>query len=306
MKHLSLLLALGAAAFCPAAEPETVFRELAREVLPAAAQFREKGPLSWEIRDNSGAAVGMLHQERIGDDRRQQGFGGTVEIALVVGGDGRIAAVLVGRNRETPAFLDRVVGAGFLKKWNGMTMKEAADAQVDSVTSATYTSSAIAHGVKTLAAALADEAAPANAEKSPSSGRRALEAEAAALERDIGKSCRILSLGTLLLDQWHNRRAEELELREILLLQGREAAEKFAATRRMTVSDHAALTAKRGTPLAAALAACRASATEENRQRLRKEIAAELDERIAALIEQNREHAQAILAAQKRLGDIRK
>lgn len=305
-----LLLSIGtlfAVLICAAAEPADVFRKGVKELMPAAARFRESAPLSWEVLDGSGAKLGMLHQERIADSERKRGFGGTVEIALVTAPDGKIAGVLVGKNQETPGFLKRVVNAGFLMKWNGMTMRDAAEARVDAVTSATYSSGAIAHGVKTLAATLAADAkaAPADGAKIAAKATTA-SPETQALEAKIAESERILARGSLLLAQWHNRRAEELELREILLLRGRDAAKKFADARRMTVSDHAATAAKRDPALAAALAACRKSGSDADRQALRKAIAAELDRRITALIAQNAEHAGILLDARQRLREIPK
>ena len=303
MKH-KLLLSIGtlfAVLFCAAAEPAPVFQKKTREVLPAAARFRESAPLSWEILDGSGAKLGMLHQERIADNERQQGFGGTVEIAIVTRPDGKIAGVLVGKNQETPGFLNRVVNSGFLEKWNGMSLQDAAETTVDTVTSATYSSGAIAHGVKTLAADLADGPAPAAAK--PGADQKALEAETARLERKIATSSLILSRGTLRLNQWQNRRAEELELREILALQGRDAAKKFADQHRMTLP---ARPPQKGSPVGAAAAAYRRSRQDSDLRELRAEIAKELDSRIAALLRQNAENAKAVLAAQQRLDDIAK
>ena len=39
----------------------------------------------------------------------------------------------------------------FFERWNGMTLEEAAERQVDAVTRATYSSDAIIHGVRRLA-----------------------------------------------------------------------------------------------------------------------------------------------------------
>ena len=304
MMKRKLLLSIGtlfAVLCCAAAEPADVFRKGTKELMPAAAKFREAATGSWEILDASGARLGMLHQERIADNERQQGFGGTIEIALVTGSDGKIAGVLIGKNQETPGFLNRVIGSGFLEKWNGMTMREAAEAAVDTVTSATYSSGAIAHGVKTLAAALADGDKPATGEKPAAT--KTHDAEIAQLERKIATSSLILSRGTLRLNQWQTRRAEELELREILALQGRDAARNFADRHQMLVP---ARPPQKGSPVAAAAAAYRRSRQDSDLQKLRAEIAKELDSRIAALLRQNAENAKALLAAQQRLDDIAK
>ena len=288
---------------CMSAEPAQVFQEKTRELMPRAARFRESGGQSWEILDDSGGEIGTLHQERISDSERQSGFGGTVEVALVTGADGKIVGALVGKNQETPGFLRRVVASGFLKRWNGMTAKQAAKADVDAVTGATYSSNAISHGVKTLAKSIA-AANPART-SSPKVDEKALLAEAARLEKRIALSSYILSRSTVLMDQWQNRRIEELQLREVLALQGREAAEKFAEERNMVISGHSFFPPRGDTPAARALAAYRVSGTERDLQTLRSEIAKELDARFAALLPHNVEHAKSILAARKRLDIIR-
>ena len=287
---------------CMSAEPAQVFREKTRELMPGAARFRERGGQSWEILDDSGGKIGALHQERISDSERQSGFGGTVEVALVTGTDGKIVGALVGKNQETPGFLRRVVASGFLKRWNGMTVKQAAEVDVDAVTGATYSSNAISHGVKTLANSLS---ATGTRRTLPKVDAEALFAEAARLEKRISLSSYILSRSTILMDQWQNRRTEELQLREVLALQGREAAEKFAEERNMVISGHSFSPPHGDTPTARALAAYRASGTERDLQTLRSEIARELDARFAALLPHNVEHAKSILAARKRLDVIR-
>jgi len=295
MKNAALSAVAAAAMLCGAAEPEALFREQVREMMPQAKQFRENGPRSWEILDASGTKLGDLHQERISDRERRKGFGGPVEVALVADAKGRITAVLVGKNEETPAFLKRVAAAGFLKRWNDMTMRQAAEAKVDAVSGATYTSAAISHGVKTIAETLrgSGEASgsPAAAAKT---GNPALLAEAAQLERETARRSCILSRATLLLDQWQRRRAEELEMREILLLRGVDAAREFAAKRGMIL------------PARAVVAELPTEGLGIDRPRLRAMIAAELDARRAELRAHCIEQAKGILAGERRLDAIRR
>ena len=159
MKTASVLaggLCLLSAVFCFSADDaaeETVFHKQVRETMSASG-FRRKGSHVWEILDKNGAKAGTLYLETVDDSRRKMGFGGTIEIAIVVNGKDEICGILIGRNQETPRFLKRVKAAGFLEKWNGMTLKKAAETDMDTVTRATYSSSAIAFGVKQLAASL--------------------------------------------------------------------------------------------------------------------------------------------------------
>ena len=149
--------------FCRGGEPssaaseETVFHRQVRKAMPETDSFHRKGKAVWEILDRSGSRLGTLYLETVDDSQRTMGFGGPIEIAIVVNGKDEISGILVGKNQETPRFLKRVAAAGFLKKWNGMTLKKAAETDMDTVSGATYTSAAIASGVKKLAASLIGE-----------------------------------------------------------------------------------------------------------------------------------------------------
>ena len=153
----ALMSAIFLAAFSVFAEEETVFHKQVREAMPKVTQFRQRGSAAWEMKDKDGAALGMLYLETIPDSERKQGFRGTIEVALTVNTKDEITGVLIGRNKETPVYMKRVQAEGFLKKWNGMALKKAAKTDVDTVTGATYSSSAIAFGVKKLASSLIGE-----------------------------------------------------------------------------------------------------------------------------------------------------
>ena len=81
----------------------------------------------------------------------------TIEIALVLTPERRITRVLIGKNSETPRWLEKVKNSGFFTRWQNMTLAEAAAKKADAVTGATYTSTAIADGVYRCAAAYCEE-----------------------------------------------------------------------------------------------------------------------------------------------------
>lgn len=144
------------------ADPETVFHKQIRKKMPELASFRQKGSRAWELLDKDGKKLGMLYLENIEDSQRLKGYAGPVEVALVLNEKDEISGVLVGRNQETPRFLKRVEASGFLNKWNGMTLQKASETEMDTVSRATFSSRAIASGVKKLAASiLGEEASPA-------------------------------------------------------------------------------------------------------------------------------------------------
>ncbi len=78
------------------------------------------------------------------------GFGGRVPVNVYVKDD-VVQSVEVGKNSETPSFLDQVVQTGLLGRWNGETLADVATLSVDGVSGATYTSEAIIENVRRVA-----------------------------------------------------------------------------------------------------------------------------------------------------------
>lgn len=74
------------------------------------------------------------------------GYNGPTPLKIYIKGD-VIQKVEALPNQETPGFFARVQ-ENLLNKWNGMTVKQAATADVDVVTGATYSSNAVKENVK--------------------------------------------------------------------------------------------------------------------------------------------------------------
>jgi len=76
-----------------------------------------------------------------------QGYvaGTPVEIYLH---DGKIQNIKPLPNQESPGYFYTVVKSGLLKKWNGLTPKEALDVHVDAVSGATFSSTAVIQNVQ--------------------------------------------------------------------------------------------------------------------------------------------------------------
>lgn len=83
------------------------------------------------------------------------GYGGPTPLLIGVDTKGKIVGVQVLENAETPSFLRRVVRSGFLDNWNGLSVSDALQKEVDHVTGATFTSKAIAQSMQ-LRLAVAD------------------------------------------------------------------------------------------------------------------------------------------------------
>lgn len=76
------------------------------------------------------------------------GHGGPVPVLIGADREGIIRRIVLLDNRETPGFVRRVERAGFLDQWTGRSVAEAAHLEVDAVSMATLTSSAIARTVQ--------------------------------------------------------------------------------------------------------------------------------------------------------------
>lgn len=75
------------------------------------------------------------------------GYAGPVPVEIEIA-DGKVRRVEPLDNVETPGFFERVTESGLLDKWNGLTPEEALAADVDAVTGATFSSTALIANVR--------------------------------------------------------------------------------------------------------------------------------------------------------------
>ena len=69
------------------------------------------------------------------------GYAGTTPVEIAIA-NGRIVSVVPLDNDESPRFMRSVVESGLFERWNGLTLDEAVNVDVDAVSGATYTSTA--------------------------------------------------------------------------------------------------------------------------------------------------------------------
>lgn len=79
-----------------------------------------------------------------------KGFRGPVPLEVTVK-KGKIVKVTALPNKESPAYFKKVTDSGLLRRWNGMTLKQASKAKVDAVSGATYSSRSVIANVKAAA-----------------------------------------------------------------------------------------------------------------------------------------------------------
>ena len=77
-----------------------------------------------------------------------KGYAGPTPLLIALDKEGKIMQVRILANRETPGFLKSVTNAGFFESWNGLTVDEALQKDVDAVSGATYSSRGIQNSLK--------------------------------------------------------------------------------------------------------------------------------------------------------------
>ena len=100
------------------------------------------------VADSSGVRMAddgsiVISTQRMAAD--VQGYNGPVPLTLFISG-GRIDSIRVGENDETPSFLKRVE-EGIIRRYEGMTVSEARNAEIDAVSGATFSSEAVLENI---------------------------------------------------------------------------------------------------------------------------------------------------------------
>ena len=296
---VSALLAVGA----EVPEPVKPFVKEAERVFPEAGEFTLLKPGVYQVRDGNSNVLGSLYLETIGDSERQFGYAGTIEIAVLFDKEQRVAGVLIGKNQETPSFLNRVRAARFLESWNKLKMNEIPGKEVDFVTGATYSSSAIHAGVRKLAESYLKMAE--NEKKVPVAPAVPKSPEVIQLERRIAMLQRIVSGSQVLFKQLQERKEDELKLRLIAALEGPEAAQKFAKENKLMFFNHPGRGGKKS-PVTLAAEKYKASKSEADLQVLKAAILANYERMLQTVPPHNAEQEKALEAVKARLAMVLK
>lgn len=133
----------------PAAANEAPLKvEAAVRIFPGTVTTTLAASSRWTLAlDSAGHCLGTVasshpHQDTI------LGHAGPVPVLIGADTGGRIQKIVLLENHETPSFVRRIERAGFLENWTGLAVPQAAELQVDAVSMATLTSSAIARTVR--------------------------------------------------------------------------------------------------------------------------------------------------------------
>lgn len=77
-----------------------------------------------------------------------KGYAGETPVMIALDTKMNVKSVTLLDNKETPAYLQKVISAGLLNSWNGLSPKKAVKKKVDAVAGATYSSRSIIQSVQ--------------------------------------------------------------------------------------------------------------------------------------------------------------
>ena len=140
---LCALMAAGIVAFCSCGPkfPELPVSEI-KPYFGDAAKTKAVDTAYYEVKDAKGKKLGtVLFSSPYSDNIK--GFNGPTPLLIALDAEGRIKDVVLLENQETPVYAKRVVEGGLYQAWNGLTVDEALDNQVDAISGATYTSNGV-------------------------------------------------------------------------------------------------------------------------------------------------------------------
>ena len=147
-KALGALMATGVVALCSCGPklPELPVSEI-QPYFGDAAKTKAIDTAYYEVKDAKGNKIGtVLFSSPYSDGIK--GFKGTTPLLIALDAEGRIQRVELLENEETPRFAQHVAESGFYNTWNGLTVDEALNQEVDAISGATYTSNGVKNSLK--------------------------------------------------------------------------------------------------------------------------------------------------------------
>ena len=127
-----------------AGEQLSIPMEHVKKIFPSAEKLvSPENSKEWVVvLDISGKHIGSVaHSSPLADDI--SGYGGSTPLLIGIDTDGKITGVILLENVETEAFVDKVLKSGFMEKWKGIHWKEVDKTDIQTVSGATMTSTAV-------------------------------------------------------------------------------------------------------------------------------------------------------------------
>lgn len=136
----------GAKSKAESAPNEEVLYSL-KGIIPEAAAIEHDGIEQWIIKNKNEEAIGkaIIAQQTT---RKIIGYSGPIPMVIVLDKNDKVRGIELLENDETPEFLETVENEGFLEGWNGLVVAQAVGKNMDTVSGATYSSTAIGETVR--------------------------------------------------------------------------------------------------------------------------------------------------------------
>lgn len=142
-KSLNALLVASLMAFCSCGPklPQLPVTEIS-PYFEDAAKTKAIDTAFYQVKDAKGKVIGTVLLSSPYSDKIS-GFNGPTPLLIALDADGHIKNVVMLDNEETPVFAQRVVDGGLYNAWNGLSVDEALNKDVDAISGATYTSNGV-------------------------------------------------------------------------------------------------------------------------------------------------------------------
>lgn len=241
-----------------------------------------------DLKDNKGQLLAQMVIDTFGPKNQRIGFAGHVEVAALLQND-KIIGIIIGKNSDTPRYVQRIQKGHFLDSWNGLTLEQANKKKVDVISGATMTSGAVIHSVRML------DAKSINA--TPETIQQYRDVERALLEKREKQVKDRLTTMLKQNQQYQEKRDQEMKLRRMAAMESNDAANKYARENRLV--ELGRFVPSEG--VKKCVVAYKTNATDANKKALDDEIDKGIEQSAAALEAKIKEFKRSSNGIQKQL-----
>ena len=124
------------------------------DLFPEAQQLQFLDTSYFAVKDAENEVIGSVLLSSPYSDG-VKGYAGKTPLLIALDNEDKIMQIKLLANHETPGFIKRLMKSGYLESWNGLSVDEALQKNVDAVSGATYSSKGIQNSLKARLAVVA-------------------------------------------------------------------------------------------------------------------------------------------------------
>lgn len=136
-----------------------------QDLFPDAQQIQLLDTSCFAVKNGGNETIGSVLLSSPYSDGIK-GYAGKTPLLIALDNEGKIMHIKLLDNQETPGFLKHLTNANFLDSWNGLTVDEALQKDVDAVSGATYSSNGIQNSLKARLAVVSRQSVTETTESS--------------------------------------------------------------------------------------------------------------------------------------------